>query len=299
MLRVRAFRRLDLSDYDIILSSSSAESKQVKKTRPDQIHICYCHTPIRYYWSHYREYKKDPGFGKLNFLIRLAMPFMVPPLKRADYRAAQNIDLFLANSAETARRIKKYYHRDATVLHPPVDTKRFTPNKTRENFYMSYSRQIPYKRVDLAILAANQLKINLKVFGNGSEHDTLVKLAGPTVTFHPDDTTEVTKAYNSTKGFIFPALEDFGIVPIEAQAAGAPVIAFGQGGALETVIDGKTGIFFDQQNPESLAAAIQKAEQTKFSLIALTNHAKRFDQSLFITKIRKIVHDTYTTHLDK
>ncbi|MCL2445139.1 glycosyltransferase [Candidatus Saccharibacteria bacterium] len=299
MLRVRAFRKLDLSDYDIILSSSSAESKQVRKTRPDQIHICYCHTPIRYYWSHYHEYKKDPGFGRLNFLVRLAMPFFVPPLKRADYKAAQKVDLFLANSAETAKRIKKYYDRDATVLHPPVDTKRFTPAKKREDFYLSYSRQIPYKRVDLAILACNKLGLPLKVFGSGSEHEKLVAMAGPTITFHPDDTDEVTKAYSTCKAFIFPPLEDFGIVPIEAQAAGAPVIAYGKGGALETVIDSQTGILFPEQTPDSLAQAIQKSQKTTFSPIALKNNANRFAQSLFITKIRKIVSDAHASHFPK
>jgi hypothetical protein len=133
MLRVNAFRKLDLSEYDIILSSSSAEAKQVRKTRPNQIHICYCHTPIRYYWNDYEQYKKDPGFGKLNPLVKLLMPIMVPPLRRADFKAAQEVDYFIGNSEYIADRIRTFYKKPADVIHPPVNVKRFTPKKKRAN----------------------------------------------------------------------------------------------------------------------------------------------------------------------
>src|ERR1700758_5138500 len=136
MQRVRAFRDLDLSEFDIIISSSSAEAKQVRKSRPDQVHICYCHTPIRYYWSHYNDYRRDPGFGKLNRLVRLAMPFFVPAQKKADYDAAQKVDVFIANSTEVQRRIKKYYGRPSTVIPPPVDVDRFEPARTRDDYYV-------------------------------------------------------------------------------------------------------------------------------------------------------------------
>ncbi len=294
MLRVRAFQKLDLSEFDIIISSSTAEAKQIRKTRPDQIHICYCHTPIRYYWSHYNEYKKDPGFGRLNWLVRLAMPLMVPPLKKADYRAAQAVDYFIANSSEVQKRIKKYYRRDSTVIHPPVDTKRFVPQTKRGDYYVALSRQIPYKRLDLAIAAANKLQIPLKVFGAGSEHDALVAMAGPTVSFHsaspsPTDQAAVTDALTSARGFIFPTEEDFGITPVEAMAGGTPVIAYGVGGARDFMIDGETGVLFDHQTVESVVAAIKRAESLRFSPTIIRNRAKRFDKTLFVMKIKNFV----------
>ncbi len=296
MLRVNAFKKLDLSDYDIILSSSSAESKQVQKTRPNQIHICYCHTPIRYYWSHYDEYKKDPGFGKLNWAVRMAMPLMVPRLKKADLEAANDVDVFIANSTETQKRIKKYYNKPSIVIHPPVDVERFTPSRTRGDFFVALGRQVPYKRIDLAVMAATKLAVPLKVYGNGSEHQRLVDMAGTTVQFFTDrfgDASDdaVTNALNSARGYIFPAEEDFGIVQVEALAAGAPVIAYGKGGALDIVQDGESGVLFDKQSVESVVDAIKRAQNLEFLPGTLRRKAKRFDKSLFITKITKVVRD--------
>jgi glycosyltransferase involved in cell wall biosynthesis len=297
MLRVKAFQKLDLSEFDIIISSSSAESKQVRKTRESQVHICYCHTPIRYYWSHYDEYKKDPGFGKLNWLVRLAMPLMVPTLKKADYKAAQEVDVFIANSSEVQKRIKKYYGRTSTVVHPSVEIDRFSPKRTRSDYYVALGRQVPYKRIDLAVGAATKLGIPLKVYGNGSEHERLVAMAGPTVEFFTDrfgdasdDAVEV--ALNSAKGFIFPAEEDFGIVPVQALAAGAPVVAYGKGGALD-IVDSESGVLFDKQTVDSVAKAIQKLETKTYLPGTLRRKSKRFDKSLFITKMRKIVRDNH------
>lgn len=298
MYRVQAFRDLDLSEFDIIISSSSAEAKQVRKTRSDQVHICYCHTPIRYYWSHYNDYKANPQFGKLNWLVRLAMPFFVPPLRKADYEAAQNVDVFVANSTEVQRRIKKYYDRPSTVIHPPVDVDRFTPARTRGDYYVALGRQVPYKRIDLAVAAATELAIPLKVFGNGSDHKRLVAMAGPNVQFYTDRFTdasdlEVTKALNSAKGFIFPAEEDFGIVQVEALAGGTPVIALNRGGTRDIVDEGVSGVLFNDQHVDSLANAIRYAEKQTFLPGTLRRKAKRFDKSLFITKIRKVVGDNY------
>lgn len=297
MLRVKAFQDLDLSEFDIIISSSSAESKQVRKTRDDQIHICYCHTPIRYYWSHYEEYKKDPGFGNLNWLVRLAMPIMVPALRKADYDAAQNVDVFIANSSEVQKRIKTYYNRPSTIIHPPVDVDRFTPARERGEYYVALGRQVPYKRVDLAVAAATKLNLPLKVYGNGSEHQRLMEMAGPTVTFYSErfgnaSDDEVTKALNSAKGYIFPAEEDFGIVQVEALAAGAPVIAYGKGGTLDIVQDGESGVLFHKQTVDAVADAINKAEKITFLPGTLRRKAKRFDKGLFLTKIRKVVGDS-------
>ncbi len=300
MLRVKAFRDLDLSEFDIIISSSSAESKQVLKTRPGQVHICYCHTPIRYYWSHYSEYKKDPGFGNLNWPVRLAMPLMVPSLKKADYRAAQEVDVFIANSTEVQKRIKQYYKRPSTVVYPPVDVGRFEPARKRGDYYVALGRQVPYKRVDLAVAAATQLGINLQVYGDGSEHQRLVDIAGPTVRFFTDrfgDASDdaVTAALSSAKGYIFPAEEDFGIVQVEALAAGAPVIAYNKGGTLDIVQDGESGVLFTKQSIDAVVDAVKRAEQIDFLPSTLHRKAKRFDKGLFITKIRKIVNDQYET----
>ena len=300
--RVQAFRDLDLSEFDIIISSSSAEAKQVRKTREGQIHICYCHTPIRYYWSHYDEYRRDPGFGKLNPLIRFAMPFFVPAQKKADYEAAQKVDVFIANSTEVQKRIKKYYDKPSTVIHPPVDVDRFTPARTRDNYYVALGRQVPYKRIDLAVGAATELKVPLKVYGNGPQHERLVQMAGPTVEFFTDRFTDasdaaVTEALNHAKGFIFPSEEDFGIVSVEALAAGAPVIALSRGGTKDIVEDGVSGVLFRDQNPDAIANAIRYAEKINFLPGTLRRKAKRFDKSLFITKIRKVVGDSYANHM--
>jgi glycosyltransferase involved in cell wall biosynthesis len=296
MLRVNAFKKLDLSEFDIIISSSSAESKQVQKTRPNQVHICYCHTPIRYYWSHYNEYRRDPGFGKLNWLVRLAMPLMIPALKKSDYKAAQKVDVFIANSTEVQKRIKKYYGKTSTIIYPPVDVNRFTPSLTRGDYYVALGRQVPYKRIDLAVAAATKLGVKLRVYGNGSEHQHLVNIAGPTVQFFTErfgnaSDDAVATALNSAKGYIFPAEEDFGIVQVEALAAGTPVIAYSKGGTLDIVQDGESGVLFHRQTVNAVVDAIKSAEQTDFLPGTLRRKAKRFDKSLFITKIKKIVGD--------
>lgn len=298
VLRVWAFRSLDLSEFDVILLSTIAESKHVQKTRKGQVLISYCHTPIRYYWSHYEQYKKDPGFGKLNWFIRILIPLFIPHQKKLDHEAAQKVDIFIANSSEVQTRIKTYYGRSSTVLHPPIDTNRFEPARVRGNNYVALGRQVPYKRIDLAVAAATKLSIPLRVYGDGSEHHKLMALAGPSVTFYTDRTTTasdeaVAAALNSAKGYIFPAEEDFGIVQVEALASGTPVIAYNKGGALDIVQDGESGILFDQQTVESVVDAIKRAESYVFLPGTLLRKAKRFDKGLFITKIRKIVYDSY------
>lgn len=295
MFRVRAFRELDLGAYDIILSSSSAEAKQVRKTREDQLHLCYCHTPIRYYWSHYGEYKRDPGFGRLNWLVRLAMPLLVPPLKRADYEAAQQVDVFIANSTEVQKRIRKYYGKASVVLNPPVDAERFTKLSkpaSKRHGYIALGRQVPYKRIDLAVAACTSLKLPLTVIGNGSEHQRLVDMAGPTVEFVTNAGDEAVAAYlGSARGFIFPTEEDFGIVQVEALAAGTPVIAYATGGSVDIVKDGEGGITFASQDHVSLQNALMQAEKASFDPAKLQRIAKRFHRGLFVSKLRKIVAD--------
>ena len=295
-LAVKAMRRLDLREFDIILTSSYMHGHQVRKTRPDQIIINYCHTPPRYYWSHYNEYRRDPGYGNLNPLIRTLMPLMVPHQRKLDLQAARQVDVFLANSTETQQRIKKYYNRNSIVIHPPVDINRFTPAAKRGDHYVTIGRQLPYKRYDLAVTAATKLGKKLIVFGNGTAHSRLVDLAGPTVEFRTDrfgdaSDTEYEKAITTARGFIYPAEEDFGIVSVEALAAGAPVIGLARGGTTDIVTSPEVGVLFDRQTSISVAKAIEQAEKRTFDPTVLRRTAQRFDKTLFLTKLRKVVRD--------
>ena len=295
-LAVKAMRRLDLREFDIILTSSYMHGHQVRKTRPDQIIINYCHTPPRYYWSHYNEYRRDPGYGNLNPLIRTLMPLMVPHQRKLDLQAARQVDVFLANSTETQQRIKKYYNRNSIVIHPPVDINRFTPAAKRGDHYVTIGRQLPYKRYDLAVTAATKLGKKLIVFGNGPAHSRLVDLAGPTVEFRTDrfgdaSDAEYEKAITTARGFIYPAEEDFGIVSVEALAAGAPVIGLARGGTIDIVTSPEVGVLFDRQTSISVAKAIEQAEKRTFDPTVLRRTAQRFDKMLFLTKLRKVVRD--------
>jgi glycosyltransferase involved in cell wall biosynthesis len=295
-MAVKAMRSLDLSEFDIILTSTYLHGHQVTKTRPDQTIIAYCHTPPRYYWSHYNLYRKDPGYGKLNPLIRALMPVMIPRQRKLDLEAVKQVDVYIANSTETQERIKKYYGRSSTVIHPPVDVNRFTPARTRGDHYVTLGRQLPNKRFDLAVAACTKLGKELHVFGNGPLHDKLVAIAGPTIHFHTDrygdaSNEAVEQALNTAKGFVFPSDEDFGIVAVEALAAGAPVIAYNKSGTRDIVQDNESGVLFDKQTVDAVVNAMQRASEMTFLPGTLRRKAKRFDRSLFITKIRKIVKD--------
>lgn len=295
-LAVKAMRRLDLREFDIILTSSYMHGHQVRKTRPDQVIINYCHTPPRYYWSHYNEYRRDPGYGNLNPLIRTLMPLMVPRQRKLDLQAARQVDVFLANSTETQQRIKKYYNRNSIVIHPPVDISRFTPATERGDHYVTIGRQLPYKRYDLAVTAATKLGKKLIVFGNGPAHSRLVDLAGPTIEFRTDrfgdaSDAEYERAITTARGFIYPAEEDFGIVSVEALAAGAPVIGLARGGTTDIVTSPEVGVLFDRQTSISVAKAIEQAEKRTFDPTVLRRTAQRFDKTLFLTKLRKVVRD--------
>lgn len=295
-MAVKAMRKLDLSEFDIIIASTYLHGHQITKSRPDQKLIAYCHTPPRYYWSHYAEYRKNPGFGKLNPFVRALMPLMVPKQRRLDLQAAKNVDLFIANSTETQKRIKQYYGRKSIVIHPGVATTRFSPERQRSDYYVTMGRQLPYKHYELAVEACTKLGLKLKVFGNGPMHEQLVKIAGPTVEFYTNrfgdaSDAELEKALNSAKGFIYPAEEDFGIVTVEALAAGAPPIAYGKAGTLDIVDSEEVGVLFRRQTIEDTIGAIKRAEGLQFFPSKLQRTAKRFDRTLFITKIRKIVFD--------
>ncbi|MFZ1360760.1 MAG: glycosyltransferase [Candidatus Saccharimonadales bacterium] len=295
-LAERALKQLDLSEFDIIITSSYLHANHVTKSRPSQKIISYCHTPARYYWSHYDEYRRDPGYGKLNPIVRALMPLMIPRQRKLDYAAAQQVDLFIANSSATQARIKQYYGKSSIVIHPPVDTKRFSPSRERSDYYVTLGRQLPYKRFDLIVEACSRMGKKLKVYGDGPVHNTLVQNAGPSIEFYTDrfgDASDqaVTTALESARGFIYAAEEDFGIVQAEALAAGAPVIAYGKAGTLDIVDDQVSGVLFKQQTAEAIINAISQAEMQRFMPATLQRKAKRFDESLFITKIKKVVSD--------
>lgn len=293
-LRAKAFRKLDLSEFDIIISSSSAEAKAVRKTRPGQVHIAYIHTPIRYYWSHYEEFRREFKFGVFTPFIRPIIPMMVKRMRRLDLESIKDIDVLIANSAVTQQRIKQYYKRPSTIIHPPVDVNRFTPPPhTQRHGYILWGRHVPYKRFDLAIKAANQLKVPLTIVGSGPDTQRLKKLAGPTVKFvgRVND-KELVRLAQTAKGFLFPNEEDFGISAVEALAAGTPVIAYAKGGALDIVQDGETGVLFKEQTVDSLVDAMKRFETLSFLPATLHRKAKRFDKSLFDTRIIKVVKDS-------
>ncbi len=292
VLRALAFRSLDLNTYDIIISSASAEAKAIKK-RPNAIHICYCHTPIRYYWSHYETFKHEFNFGPLTPIIRPFIPIFVRWMRQKDLESIKGVDYFIANSHETQRRIKKYYHRESTVIFPPVDIKRFSKkpkDSGKREGYLMWSRHVPYKRFDLAIEACNRLRRPLTIAGTGPETQRLKRIAGSSVTFvgRVSDEEIVRLAY-SHKAFLFPAEEDFGITPVEAMAAGLPVIAYRSGGALDYVVEDKTGIFFGQQTVSSLMAAIEKFEHTAFNEKEVQAYTKKFSEAIFQRKIKSFI----------
>lgn len=291
--RNQAFRKLDLREYDIIISSSSAEAKAVIK-RPGAVHICYCHTPTRYYWSHYKEYIASPGFGILNPAMRVALPALVKVMRKLDLRAVKGVDYFIANSSAVAERIKKYYGHDSTVIYPPVDMTRFrsldiTGERTG---FVVVGRQVPYKRFDLAVQTCTERKLPLTLYGTGPDHKRLVAMAGPTVRFvEGANDKQVAKALVKAAGYIFPQEEDLGITQLEPLAAGCPVIAFAKGGALDIVIDGKTGVFFDEQTTESLSKAIDRFAGITFAPKVLQAHAEQFSEERFVGEVKGFVGD--------
>lgn len=292
MLRTIAFESFDFSEYDVVISSSSAEAKGVI-TQPHTLHVCYLYTPTRYYWSNYQEYAKETGFGILSPIVKLVLPLVVNKMRQWDIAASERVDQYVTQSHYIAGRIKKYYRRENTpVINPPISANRFKAIDGPKEGFLVVSRLVPYKRVDLAIQACNELELPLTVIGGGSELERLKDMAGPTVnvTGRLSD-QDIEEAYAKASGFIFTSEEDFGLTPLEANAAGVPVIAYGAGGALETVIEGKTGTFFEEQTVESLKEALERFNYKDYDPKFLRQHAEKFDEAEFIKKIKKFVDD--------
>lgn len=277
-----ALEQLDLSAYDLVLSSESGPAKGVI-TRPDALHVCYCHSPMRYVWDMYHEYLA--GAGRL---VRTLFPLVAHWLRVWDRQSADRVDHFIANSGFVAARIAKFYRRDAEVIYPPVNTSEFNPDQPRGDFYLCLGQLVGYKRADLAVEAFNRLGLPLVVVGEGELQERLKAIAGPNISLlGRRPFAEIRDLLQRCRALVFPGLEDFGIVPVEAMAAGAPVIAYGKGGALETVIHGKTGLLFSEQTAEALIAAVQQLESgaVHFDPALLHAHAATFDKSLFKQQI--------------
>lgn len=290
LLRIWWFTRLKLEGYDLVISSSGAEAKGIN-VPAGTVHINYCHAPTHYYWSRYDEYMAHPGFGAFDPLARIGLRLLVGPLRKWDYKAAQKPDYMIANSTHIKHEIEKYYNRKAEVVFPPIDTERF---KTKEKYnrygYVVTGRQTPYKRIDLVVAACTQLKLPLKVIGTGPDHNRLTAMAGPTIRF----LTKVTDAempyhLQSAEGFIFAGLDDFGISPVEAMAAGTPVIAYKAGGALDYVKENQTGEFFEEQTVESLVQALKEFNPNKFNHPKIVRSTSKFASARFTAKMKKII----------
>lgn len=281
-----AWGGLDLSDYDVILSNKSGFCHGVGFGN-DTLHICYCLAPTRYVWQ-LDSYIAREGLGKV---AQMALRPLVAWMKRWDYAASQRVNHFIAISTEVQQRIKTYYNRDSVIIYPPVDTARFAAQDAEPGeYFLVVSRLIPYKRIDLAVQAATRLGVPLKVGGRGRDMDRLRAMAGPTVEFLgyvPDEDLPALMA--GCKAFLFPGLEDFGITPLQAQAAGRPVIAYGGGGALDTVIPGKSGELFNEMTIDSLAAVMANFNAGAYNPAAMRDHAARFDRKIFDVQIARYV----------
>lgn len=287
------FSRLDLSEYAVVISNKSGFCHGVK-TGPRTLHICYCLTPTRYLWN-YAEYVREE---KIRTVARAVLPLFIPILKKWDYAAAQRVSHFVAISRTVQERINGFYNRGSTIIYPPVDVDRYQPASEAGDYFLILSRLVPYKRIDLAIQAFNRANLPLVIIGDGRDRQRLEKMAGPNVRFLgylPNG--QVAEYLSRAQALVFPGEEDFGIVPVEAQAAGRPVIAYAGGGAKETVVDGETGILFPEPTPDALLDALQRFERMHFDPMTLRASAQRFTRQVFQTKIKSFVAEKWAEHI--
>ena len=295
-----AIEQFDLSDYDLIVSSSHCVAKGVQHSNRT-CHIAYIHTPMRYAWELYDTYLS----AQKNWLFRAGMKLCIPPLRRWDIESSKSVNYLIANSLHISDQIKKIYKKESQVVYPPVEVDKITPSNNHQGFYLMVTALVPYKRLDLAIQTFTELKKPLVIIGSGPDEALLKKMAGPPIKFkswQPDEV--VWKHYQDCRALIFPGLEDFGIVPVEAMAAGKAVIAYQAGGAIETVISledttssGRwpTGVLFPNQSISSLSNAIKVFEdnESSFNHNEIGKHAQRFSSSVFQVCIKKIIHQCY------
>jgi glycosyltransferase involved in cell wall biosynthesis len=292
LLRIWWFTHLNLREYDLVISSSGAEAKGIKVPE-STIHINYCHAPTHYYWSRYNQYMKQPGFGAFDWLARIGLRLLVAPLRKWDYKAAQRPDYIIANSKHIKSEIRKYYDRESTVIYPPIYLERFQKpenQKLKRHGFIVLGRQTPYKRFDIAIEACNALEKILTVVGDGPDHARLRKLAGHDITFLGKVSDEIIeRELGSAEALIFPGLDDFGITPLEAMAAGTPVIAYKAGGALDYILPGKSGEFFDEPTAASLEKALRRFQPERYSNAAISVFAQRFSRENFQYSMQRFI----------
>ncbi|MDX9893064.1 MAG: glycosyltransferase [Patescibacteria group bacterium] len=282
----------DLIDYDVVLSSSSAMAKGII-TRSNTIHFCYCHTPTRYLWSDTHRYIDEL---KYNRLVKKIIPMVLNRLRAWDQLAAQRVDYYIANSKNVADRIRKYYRRESVVIHPPVETNQFQIAKQIGKYFLTGGRLVAYKRFDLTVKAFNRLGIPLKIFGTGPEEKNLRALAKSHIEFLGKiNQSELQQVYSQAIAFIHPQIEDFGLTAVESMAAGRPVIAFAAGGACETVVENKTGKFFEEQTWESLADTIVRFKPENYNSIEIKNYAQQFG----VDRFRREINDLIVTEYQK
>ena len=282
-----AIEQFNLSNYDLVISSESGIAKGVILP-PTTCHICYCHSPMRYLWNMYHEYRQTLSTSK-----RILWAVVSNYMRQWDYVNSQRVNYFIANSRNTQSRIKKYYSRESQVIYPPVDFSRFRTNPS-EHFYLLLGQLEHYKKADLAIRAFNRSRKKLVVIGDGPQKKQLAGIAGPTVTLLGQQSDEqVVDYFSKCKAFIFPGEEDFGITPLEAMASGKPVIAYGRGGALETVVDGKTGVFFHEPTEASLIDAVEKAESIDWNANQIREHSRQFDTGIAKKRLERFITKKY------
>jgi glycosyltransferase involved in cell wall biosynthesis len=281
-----ALEHLDLRKYDLIISSESGPAKGIIPP-PHAVHVCYCHSPMRYIWNMYLDYRSQAGS-----LSRPALAVFAHYLRQWDFSSAARVDLFVANSHNVAARIQKYFRREAEVIYPPVDVENFRREKHlgAADYYLMVGELTAYKRPDLAINAFNASGRKLVVIGGGEMLRELKRTAGPNITIlGPQPFESLRSHYSRCRALIFPGEEDFGIVPVEAMASGCPVIAFGRGGALETVVDGITGVFFETQTSDSIERAVRRADGVKFNSEAIARHAAKFNRARFVRQMKSTI----------
>jgi glycosyltransferase involved in cell wall biosynthesis len=288
-----AYESFDLSEFDIVISSSHACAKGVI-TKPETLHLCYCHTPMRYAWDNWHSYIKE---YRVNFLVKRWAKRRMHKLRMWDRLSADRVDSFVANSSTTKKRIEKYYRKHATVIPPMIKVSKYkVAEEGPKGYFLAVGRLIPYKRFDIIVEAFNELRIPLKIVGTGIMEDYLKKIAGDNIEFlgYTDNKT-LTKLYSECEALIFPQVEDFGITPLESMASGRPVIAYREGGALDTIEENKTGIFFDEQSPEALIEAVKqyKKVRSKFDPEVIRQHAKGFDRSVFEKRFLTFLKDKW------
>jgi glycosyltransferase involved in cell wall biosynthesis len=289
LLRQNWFAGLNLSSFDLVISvTGNGEAKFAQALNGR--HVCYCNTPVHFYWSKHEEYLANPGF-RPRWLARLGLKLLIGPLRRRDYAAAQRVDQFIANSTHIRRDIKKFYDRNSVVIHPPVDVNRFASRAGRQRAgFVVAGRQTPYKRFDIAVAACSQLSLPLTVIGDGPDNKRLRRLAGRSVKFVTNASDqELVRLFQSARALLFPQVEDFGITAVEAMAAGTPVIAYRAGGALDYVIESKTGLFFDEPTPDSLMNTLRRFDGAKFNPAVISRHAAQFAEANFRRRLQGFI----------